>query len=444
MMYGMRESRQTRWARIVLWIGILAPYLYTTAKTVEDVQGGLNVLDVGRGVSPLLFLVLAHFIQPHAVRDLQLGPVGLGATWFLGVAVASAAWSVDGRTTLLITIPLVFSFVCLARLSRLYPTFSDAVCGLLTVVHVILIATIAQLAIVPGLAYAGTDSDPTARVHSFIPNISTNLFGLVIAAGVVSILMRVGPPRLTRGATSGVLLVLYLLMLVGTRSRLVTVVAVLVGFVALAAAMRRSRLAAVAGWLPIAVLFGACSWVLVSDAARTGVEQFAARGQNQQGLTTLTGRTVIWERALTYWQGQPWIGHGYYAGHRIGLASQFELLAGYSNIDNTWIETLVDVGLLGAAGLAAFAIGGLITVARAEAPKRVRRVATLIVGACLAMSLVNPGIQSTTSTLMLFGILAFAARRPAHRGGGRSLRPAGELRELSLRLNLALGVRRLS
>lgn len=409
-------EQRLRYARAILWIGVIAPYSYTTAKTLGDVQGGLSVLDAARGAGPAVCWLLARLVHPQPVRSLSRGVLTVGAAWFLTAAVASSLWSVDPRITALKCIPLVFTFVCLARLSRSYPSFTDGARAVFHIVNLILIAALAQLVVMPGIVYTGSVSDPVPRLNSMVPAVSANILGLVATVGLIGAALRVGPRWATKPAVAALLFAGYMLVLAATKSRTVLLVALLVAGWALLKAMHRSAAAAVAGWLGIAGAAVTVYALLGSAWAQEQIVAFFERGQNEQSLTTLTGRTELWDRALLVWQEHPLLGLGYYSGHRIGLATYFARFSSQSNIDHTWIESLVDVGVVGTAGLAVFALAALWGVLRAGADRHVRAAAGLAVTACLAVSFINPGIQDATPTLLIVGGLAFAARRPSSAG----------------------------
>ncbi|WP_129127853.1 O-antigen ligase family protein [Geomonas oryzae] len=69
------------------------------------------------------------------------------------------------------------------------------------------------------------------------------------------------------------------------------------------------------------------------------------RGQSSEHFTSLTGRTLFWPLVLDQVYKSPIVGHGFYA-------SQF-MLFGVPSVDNTYLEVLLGLGII---GLAAFSI----------------------------------------------------------------------------------------
>jgi O-antigen ligase len=106
---------------------------------------------------------------------------------------------------------------------------------------------------------------------------------------------------------------------------------------------------------------------------------------------------------------------GYYTGHRLGIEGLSET---QSNIDNTWLETLVDVGLLGLVSLAVFAICGLVRLVRSrELAGDLKLWAVAVAAYGCAISFVNPTIQTPGAGQVVLGFLlmvALPARRAEH------------------------------
>ncbi|WP_169801687.1 O-antigen ligase family protein [Millisia brevis] len=386
------------------------PIIYTVGKDVSDV-GGVGPLELLRGGGGIALLALAHLTYPRSVRTLRKGWPEIGLGLFVLVAALSTFWSVDAKVTILKLVPVVTAYLCLARLSGLYRSFDDALAGVATVAHVILIGTILQFALWPSSVYSSDTFGEAARIHSLVPAIASNLFGLVAAIGIAGICLKIGPQWTTRAPWNVVLVSVYLLLLVGTRSRAVTAVAIVIVLIALIRAAHRSPTSTVVGWAGLLVTTTGATWAFLNDSSRTLITDFFLRGQDARGLSTLTGRTVIWERALIHIEGNEWLGLGYYSGHRIGLPRIDSLFSGYSNLDNTWLENLVGVGVFGTLGMAMFvALGTLRCVRYPSALPQVKLLAILITTGVVALSFINPTVQTNTSTLVFFCVIVFASR----------------------------------
>ena len=103
------------------------------------------------------------------------------------------------------------------------------------------------------------------------------------------------------------------------------------------------------------------------------------------------------------WHANKVFGLGYYTGHRLGIPG---LSQTQSNIDNTWLETMVDVGLLGLVSLASFALSGFVRLVRTReltGDWRLWAVGVTVYG--LAISFVNPTIQAPGAAQVIIGFL---------------------------------------
>jgi len=198
------------------------------------------------------------------------------------------------------------------------------------------------------------------------------------------------------------------LVLTGTRYAVLLCVVVATGV--LFALTRRARggrqVVLLAAWC----LGIACLVVLATRGAGT-ITSFLARGQDATTLVTLTGRTDIWAQALSLVPQSPWLGHGYYAGHRIAASALPGTDAELSNLDNMWVETLVDTGAIGAGLLLAICIAVLIrcwSVSRATHGMALRAIFAFFIVA----SFVNPSIQTVGYGAALFTLVFLLAGNP--------------------------------
>lgn len=416
LQYSSSMDQRTRIGIFLLWVGAFLPIAASVTKTTEDVTAGVGPLDVLRGGGPVVMFVIALMVAPHIGPKRKLGFPEWSIILFITVAVASTFWSADARTTFLKCVPLVFSYACIIRLGKMYPSTKAAIAGVVGVSHILMLGTLAQWALIPAQAYSADVGDSVQRLGSLYPGISPNLLGVVALVALTGIVMQVGP-RLTHSpGVAAVLCVIYIVMLFASRSRIVTAIAVAIVLVAGIVSMHRTHARAALGWFTAAAtltagVIGAQSANLLADFA-----DFLVRGQDTHAITSLTGRTVIWDRALEAWSQNPLVGYGYYAGHRLFLPSIDPLFRNYSNLDSTWIETLVNLGYLGLIPLVAFAVSALLRLVRADLPRPEKVVAVGIAVAVLALSFVNPTIQSPSSSVILFGVIVFACRATPGQG----------------------------
>ena len=76
------------------------------------------------------------------------------------------------------------------------------------------------------------------------------------------------------------------------------------------------------------------------------VTSFLRRGQDATALLSLTGRINYWQVAWDMFLESKWFGYGFYTAHRIDLSERFRFLD-LSTVDNTYLEVLLGVGLIG-------------------------------------------------------------------------------------------------
>jgi O-antigen ligase len=124
-------------------------------------------------------------------------------------------------------------------------------------------------------------------------------------------------------------------------------------------AQARTSLVAVCVAVPVLFLLNRRLWfgaflsfggLLLSAFYSDSLWGYFRRGQDAEALTSLTGRLNFWEVGLRMFQEAPLLGHGFYTSIRLDLTER--LAAAYqgydfSNIDNTFLEVLINNGLVG-------------------------------------------------------------------------------------------------
>ncbi len=172
-------------------------------------------------------------------------------------------------------------------------------------------------------------------IQGVLPGLSENAVGtlgaIVGVVALVRMLLRAGSPILYVP-----IFVISLLTMVLTQSRS-PILAFLVAATVVMIINRRFVLLAVSGVLvalPLLTQFGPL------------VLEFLRRGQDEQGLTQLTGRVTFWQVSLEAYGEKPIGGYGADAGGRYVLESA--LGEGRSSVHSTWMEVLLDTGAVGA------------------------------------------------------------------------------------------------
>jgi O-antigen ligase len=125
------------------------------------------------------------------------------------------------------------------------------------------------------------------------------------------------------------------------------IVVVCLGIALLLLARSRTQIFAFCAALMCVFFFGRYR-VLAAITALTGtivvlasdtVLNFIYRGQSEEQFTSFTGRTTVWNEVMDIVNESPIIGQGFYAAQR--------QLYGSGSVDNTYLEALVGLGLVG-------------------------------------------------------------------------------------------------
>jgi O-antigen ligase len=372
------------------------PFIYSGGETGFDV----SLWDAVAGGGGIVALTLG-IVTVSRLRSVPWGFAEKSLAVFVLAAALSASWSVAPTATVLKVVPLATSYLCLALLASTYASRRIAFTAIAGFANFISIGLLAQRLLIPDVVLQPVSLiNPTLRFASVVPTIGSNLVGIPIAIAVTGVLFGVAPQWARRAAP--LLFPGYVYVLVEARSRMILVVVVLMLIVAAWYAAHRTVGRAVFGWLAMACTFAA-GWVgLVTLGWLDRIVGFFTRGQDTAQFRSLTGRLEVWDVAITAVGERPLLGYGYYSGHRFSLVEKASFVGDHSNLDNTWLESLVDVGLLGAVPLAIFVAAGTWRAVRAE-DRVVRWIACLTLAVMVTMSFVNPTVQDPNITMVLCG-----------------------------------------
>ena len=404
-----------RVARGMLWLASFLPFIYLTQKNASDLSGGGGVggLEALRGAGPFALWGLSLLVAPVRRRGWGAPEAFLGAYAFVILASALIPLNPSPQGTVLKSISMIAVLLAMARLVRLYDHPRDLVIACVGLVHLVLLAGAVQIVLFKSTVYAVDENsiDGLARLNIVLPSISANPLAFVGVAGILSCAVGVAPRWLHFSVpVRYALMALYVYEIFLTRTRSALLVGLVIVAFTLILRARRHLLSSVA----TAVVFLAAALVM-TPSLMPELHSFLQRGQTAQGIDTLSGRTVIWHMASQVWHQNQVFGLGYYSGHRLGIPG---LQQDQSNIDNTWLETLVDVGLLGLVPLALFTLVGVWRLWRCkelEGDARLWALGTALF--IVAISFINPTVQAPgmPQVVMTLLILATAPSRPVDR-----------------------------
>ncbi len=420
-------SRKLEVSRAALWLALVAPFLFTVMRTREEVESisvssGLALHDLGRFGLPLALLMVGIASHPPLKRGLDRVEV-LGLA-FVGVAIASFLWSERPLLTLAKASALAVQYLAVIALTRRYRSIQGGLNGLGSFIALVLLSVPVGVLVAPGRAFDVTGGG-TERLRGVFVAIHPNMLGLIAAVGLVCLLTRFGPQWASGPLARSALAALYVGEMLLARTRLALVVAV-VGLALALLVERRGRRPDVVGVGLVGIAVGAVVMLFVNAP----LTEFMYRGQTADQVATLTGRTEQWSLAIEVVPDQLWYGHGFYTGQRLAVPSVYAG-ANSSNLDNMWIEVLVDLGVLGAAALGAFLFVGLRRAWRVGDTEQPSVRACLIgsIAPLLLATTFNPSLQTVTfaGVILLYLVLVSGrpARDPRRQGADRAPHRAG-------------------
>lgn len=372
-------------------------------------SGGLDPVVVAKALLAAVGLVVAltgaSSVPAAGVERPRLGPVAvLLLLAYLGVSlVGGVAAGLTVPTAVLTVRVLMVAVTVLVVVRRTSP---DLVLRSL-VLATGLVGGLAAVTGLPGVLAGG-------RLTGAVPAVSPNEIALLLGLPLIGVVQRllVEPATLRRVA----LLLALVAGFVATDSR-AAFVSLLVGVAVALAAARRVR-AVAAGALAVALPV-AVSLLVTTDVVTSVVE----RDGDAASVATLNSRTIAWNTVLqtdpTTWPR--WIGSGL-SVKQVAVVGQYWQ---EQVLDSSWISSLAQAGVVGAALLLAGVLLGAGAAARATF-----RVAgfppVLPVFVFLAIrSVVESGlVDSSTAFVAFFTVVVLAESAPRPRRAALVVPPA--------------------
>jgi O-antigen ligase len=393
--------------RLVCAAGLLVPAgIVETRPPREVVADPITLVTAVRGGLPalclLVVLVLARPVPwPVGLRERLLAG-------YLGIVVASTAWSLAPSATFLKAGHLVVAYALLVVLTRTWRDRRAALNDLAAIAMTVVVLAAAGALLAPDRTLRASGG----RLLSVYPHLEPVVLGMIASLALLMLLYGVRPlslrhplPRVLLG-----LIALGVLLQTGSRGGLILCLFGAAVAAALGGWRRRRRVTSLA-----VVLVGG---ILVLSPLGATLRARLAPALVTEHLRNLGGRLPMWSDAWTVAAENPLLGFGYYAGHRLGrYAELFEerfgpVIRAYdrdttSYVDGTWVETLLDVGALGVLALAAFVVCSMALVWQTRhgdgGPLHVALVCVLLV-----YSIQDFTLQQVGYPMFLFGGLLLA------------------------------------
>jgi exopolysaccharide production protein ExoQ len=307
----------------------------------------------------LIIILVGARYRFHFLKELQAGALGLFFVFALW-GLASTLWSVAPASTLYksaeyCTMLGIFALAIFLVLS----TFRDLHSRLLALKSVfdwqwflllLLIASVyIGMLIWPEHAFLHAYRDQSGilgfSIQGALPGLSANSVADVAGIiGVVALIRILEIPTSRAFYVPVFLLMLLTMVLTQSRSPM------------LAFLIASGAVLVVSGRFLLLAMFGTALGALLLTPYTQLAYTYLARGQDEQGLYTLTGRVTWWKASLQAVQDNWVYGYGANAGGRYALQSV--LGEEVSTAHSSWMEIVLDTGVV---GLILFLIGLLTT-----------------------------------------------------------------------------------
>lgn len=402
--------------QMIIWLGVFAPLAFSEVRSSDAItRDPITALALFRGATPALCLALAAGLMRPRLRIRNKVEALAGA--FCGLAVLSTAWSVAPLATLLKAGTLAIIYALAILLVRTWGTFMEGIGDIATAAQALVVSALVGAAVVPHRAVPGLGLDwlPN-RLFGVVPEIHPVPLAAIALVALISALSGVGRWSWQRQGIGRVALGLAAaggLWLTQTRTMIVVAPVVLI---ALIATYGRKRLAGTVAALSAVV--AVIAWL--APPTHSMLSGLLTRGQSWMELADLGGRLPMWRMAIEAWLSSPWLGEGYYAGHRFGSYVQVLAKGGRSDlvesafIDSSYLETMLGLGIVGTVVLIALVVTGAT-----HALRRARRgepgssfavlaVGILIIDSIMSYSLQTPSYQGH----LLLALLIHCASAP--------------------------------
>jgi len=318
---------------VVLILAVATTFLggsrLAAAAAGLEAASGIRLL---RAIALLSLLTLASVGILRDTRAFgRAGSAAVGMLLYGLLAVSSAVYSLSPFISAWKGFEVVTVVVVGIYLGGRLRTLED-IQGLLDIVWLALLVLVttalASVAVVPEQALVKLVYSPVSVLAGVYPEIHPNLLTQLAAIiAVVCLIEWIRPNRPRQLTTVVVVLGLSLAAALLAHSR-TSLIAALIASLAVVYFSRHRALF----WL--AMVGGILLWAF-SEA----VLIYFGRGQSTETFLSMSGRTKFWPKVLQQFYDSPILGHGFYA-------AQHQIF-GVSSVDNTYLEVLLGLGILG-------------------------------------------------------------------------------------------------
>ncbi|GAA1627038.1 hypothetical protein GCM10009790_07100 [Georgenia ruanii] len=351
-------------------------------------SGGLDVVVVAKAALTVLAVVIALLMRrpPGAWGRMAAAPVlWLGS--YLLISVIGGILNADGLPTIVLAGRLALLAFALVLVTVSHPW------------HVVLSAmSSAMLLLACFGALTGLGSlATTGRLYGGIPPLNANEICLLVSVPVVILFWKAVHGTASRAEFYGLLPLLGLIWLTGSRTGLAGLIFIMVLLVVVAPRVPPRVVAGIAATVPMALAVAFLTPLVTA---------FAGRG-DLESVTTLNNRTVAWRAALDY-ADTPSV---QLFGSGLAL-KQIPVTALYRDqqmLDSSWVSALIQAGYVGSMILLLFVLATLVRALRLPRPQR-----SLVGGLALLVTLVGvleSGMFDTAPAFIVFFTMSMLAHR---------------------------------
>jgi O-antigen ligase len=339
----------------ILWLLVFASALQFRSRTSTQISESLldpwAAYRVALMVTTAVVLAGCLFLRRTPwIGSSFRGPVGAMAVYCC-LCIASTLWSNYPAWTLYKSLEYSIDIVLIAAIFVAMPSalaYKSLFDWTYLLFGLLLASVWVGVVVSPGQALIPASGVLPVQLNGFIAQVHPNTVGELGAIFTIAAVSRLLSREYKRHNRALLLALLSIgaatMILAQTRS------AIIGFFFGLALVLYFSRRLGLIAFLGIAAVL----LVLLTDVGTLG-EEFLRRGQSTQLLESLSGRVDWWEFGWHEFLKQPWIGLGAYTGRFEVLAKLGEIET--SSIHNTYLDALINVGVVGLLPLIAALLG---------------------------------------------------------------------------------------
>jgi hypothetical protein len=248
-------------------------------------------------------------------------------------------------------------------------------------------------------AASGVGSVASGRLAGGIPPMPPNQLAFLCGVVMLSLVRRVAENRETRQDWLGIVVLLGVVWLTGSRTGLAALL------VAVVVMLTQTRVLSLPLFLGLVALLPVTGYLFLATDAVSGL--FTRGGE--QNVTTLSSRTIAWDAVLQFSGGwwQTWFGGGL-AMKEVPVAGQYW---NAQVLDSSWMSALVQGGLVGFAIAATWVLAVVIASVRTGSAWRPMWLGMLVF--LVIRSVLESGLFDAAPAFLVFMVVSLMSEPPS-------------------------------